>query len=118
MGRAERIAGAALAKDLWAPVFGHRVVAGQVDRPLGYPVREDEPSQGPGQLPGRPAALGEDPVIAGGMARGEGTDRPQEVQDRPSPVVRMAASRAAPASAKSSGVAAKGIETMWASLSK
>ena len=71
IGRAHRIAMTALAMDRGAAVLVNGVVADDGDGPVGDPPVEDEPGQGPRQLQGRPAPLGEDAVIAGGVAGGQ-----------------------------------------------
>src|SRR5262249_6791787 len=51
------------------------------DPTCGHEVSEDPTSQTPRQSPGRPAALAEDAVVAGGVAGGQGAEGPQEVAD-------------------------------------
>ena len=81
MGRAHRVAMAALAVDLGAAVLVDGVVAGQADGPVGDPTVEDEPGQDPRQLQGGPAASGEDAVIAGGVSGGQIGGGAEEVGD-------------------------------------
>ena len=72
---------AALAVDLGAAVLVHGVVADHEDGPVGDPMVEDEPGQDPRQLQGRPASLGEDAVIAGGVAGGQVGGGAEQVGD-------------------------------------
>ena len=72
---------AALAEDLVAGVLIDGVVASQEDSAVGHEVVEDPAGQAAGQPPGGPAALGEDAVVAGGVARGQGAEGAQEVAD-------------------------------------
>ena len=83
VGRAHGVAVAALAVDLFAFVLGHGVVAGHGHRAAGEPAAQQVAGQGPPQAPDRPGAPGEDAVIAGGVARGEGPHGAQQVQDGP-----------------------------------
>ena len=62
---------APLAVDLGAAMLVNGIVAGQADRPVGGPTSEDQAGQEPRQSQGGPAALGQDAVIAGGVARGQ-----------------------------------------------
>ena len=71
----------ALAIDLGAAVLVDGVVADDRDGPVGDPPVEDEPGQDPRQLQGRPAPLGEDAVIAGGVAGGQIRGGAEQVGD-------------------------------------
>src|SRR5512135_1425326 len=62
-------------------MFIHRVIADQRHGTLGDPASQDEVRQGVAQSPERPAALGEDTMIAGGMPWGESADGAQQVGD-------------------------------------
>ena len=81
MGRAHRVAVAALAIDLGATVLVDGIVAGQIDRPVGDPTIEDEAGQDAGQGEGGPASFGEDAVEAGGVAFGQSGGGAEEVGD-------------------------------------
>src|SRR5205085_8911285 len=76
-----RVAVAALAEDLVPGVFRDGVIAGQEDPAGGHQVVEGPAGQAPCQSPGGPAALGQDPVVTGGVTRGQGTEGTQEVAD-------------------------------------
>ena len=82
MRGADRVSVAPLTEDLVARVFIDRVITGQVDFALGDEVVEDPARQTMRQSPAGPAPLGEDIVIAGGVARSQGTEGAQEVTDR------------------------------------
>ena len=81
MGRAHRVAVAALAVDLGAAVLGDGIVARQGDGPVGDEVVEDEPRQEASQSERGPTAFGEDAVIAGGISGSQPRDGAEQVGD-------------------------------------
>ncbi len=81
MRRANRVPVAPLAEDVVTGVLVHGVIASEEDPTGRHEVMEDPTGQALRQSPGRPAAFAEDPVVAGGVAGGQGTEGPQEVAD-------------------------------------
>src|SRR5262249_3695335 len=79
--RARRVARPRLAVDLLALVFGDRIVAGHGDGAGRQPAAQNVAGQGPAEPPQRATAAGEDAVVAGGMAGGEGVGGAQQVED-------------------------------------
>jgi hypothetical protein len=78
---ADRVAVAGLAEDLVAWVFGDRVVTGQQDTAFRHEVVKDPTAKAAGQPPAGPAPFGEDFVVAGGVAGGQGAEGAQQVAD-------------------------------------
>lgn len=76
-----RVAVAALAVHLLAPVRADRVVADEQNRPGGPELPDDEPGQQRGEAKAGPLGLGEDLVVAGGSPVAEPADETEEVAD-------------------------------------
>ena len=81
VGRAHRIAMAALAVDLGAAMLVDGIVAGQEDGAVGDVMVEDELRQEACQRQRGPASFREDAVIAGGISRSQAGHGAEEVGD-------------------------------------
>ena len=79
MHGADRVAVPPFAIHLGATVFIHGVIAGQQQRTVRDQTFDDLAHQESSQLPARPASLGEDAAIAGGVAGDKRSQGRQEV---------------------------------------
>ena len=91
VGRADRIAMAALAVDVRTGMLGDRVVTGQKNSASRDETSEHRRDITACQGRERPAVTGEDPVITTGVSGSQDAQNTKQVGDSASPKVRIAA---------------------------